>query len=192
MSKYLSSEDIKASVERLEGSSPFARMFDLFIGLRTLVLTPGAQSGLGLTDAGYIAAANELGRWTDDRDEATPFFNPFSKKGTGYRAEKWLSNGPPSNIWGWSASVNPFEIHDDGNVKKISRGTLDTTAFQRYFAGNDPKKRPRLLDAAVWYFRNTDFSDGPMPTDDDLKARFVSAVGLSDDEVDALFRAEDG
>lgn len=189
--RYLSTEDVKDAVERLEGASPFGRMFDLLIGLRTLALTPGGKSGLGLSAKGYIEAANELGRWTDDPDASTPFFNPFSPKGDGYRAEKWLSNGPPSNIWKWPASANPFEVHDDGAVKQISRGTPDPKTFQKYFAGTNPAKRPRLLDVAIWYFRNTEFPEDDLPSDDDLKSRFVDAMGLSEDEIDLLFKPED-
>lgn len=191
MGKYIAPEEIRSAVERLEGASPFGRMFDLLIGLRTLVLTPSGKSGLGLTDTGYLKAANELGRWTDDQEAATPFFNPFSPKGDGYRAEKWLSNGPPSNIWKWPASANPFQIHDDGSVKQITRGTPDPKAFQKYFAVSKPAKRPALLDVAIWYFRSTEFPEGDLPTDDELKNKFIEAVGLSADDVDLLFKPED-
>lgn len=189
MSRYLASQDVRAAVERLDGSSNFGRIFDYLVGMRTLALTPGGKSGLGMSDEGYVQAAEELGRWTDDPDVTSPFFSPFGPSEKHYKSAKWISNGVATNVWKWAGNPgSPFTIHH-GSPKQISRADPDPKKLFEFLIGRKPK--PGLLDAAIWYLRATEFPDDQLPTDADLIDRFVADMGIDAAEVDLLFdRAE--
>lgn len=185
MSRYIASQDVKAAVERLDGSSNFGRIFDYLVGMRTLALTPGGKSGLAMSDEGYVQAAEELGRWTDDPGVASPFFSPFGPSAKHYKSAGWISNGVASNVWKWAGNPgSPFTIHH-GSPKQISRADPDPKELLGFLISGKPK--PGLLDAAIWYFRNTEFADDQLPIDADLTDRFVVDMGINAAEVDLLF-----
>ncbi|WP_131820951.1 hypothetical protein [Mycobacterium intracellulare] len=140
----------------------------------------------------FIQAIEEFTLW-DATMEGTPYYNPFGRDAD-YKRPKFRSNGPSNTIADWASQANkPFEILNT-RPKSIKRRALSVTQLRAFLIQRRLEAdRPRLIDAAVWFYRTTNLEndDGTVPDRRGLEARFVRDVGLSGEDVEALFRLED-
>lgn len=196
MPRYLAAAEIRAARERLAASSARSRLLEFLIGLRTLSLAGTAEAAVAESSEQYLQALNEFSLWVpdDQQDVGSPYFNPFDS-GTGYKSPKFRSNGPGNTMHNWATQVDaPFSIDGAKRPKTITR--IETTEAQlRKFllAGRDAvSQRPRLIDAAVWFYRETDLDkgDGAGPDRAELEEMFAAQVGLTTADIAALFLRE--
>lgn len=198
MPKFLTSDEIRHAVEQLGRSSAKPRMCEFLIGVRTLRLADSAEVQVAESIPEFAQAVEELARWAPDASVGEPvpdfpYFNPFGRQAA-YKFQRYPSNGPSNTMHGWATqSDSPFAINADTRPKSIGRRDVTVAQLRRFLLNrNAVAERPRLIDAAIWYFRRTDLEDsnasGPDRTT--LEERFVADLGLTDDEVTALFRRE--
>ena len=196
MAKYLSEHDIKLAVTQLGTSSAKSRLCEFLIGLRTIQLSGTSEVGVAESVSEYKQAVNELARVAPDDDHGGlggPFFNPFGSA-AGFKSKKFPSNGPSNTMHGWETqSDSPFAINGSVRPKSIKRRHITGDQLRTFLILRDgAADRPRLVDAAVWYYRASDVAstDGADPTRSELEERFQTDIGLTDDDVAALFRLE--
>lgn len=197
MSRFISSAELRHAVKQLAESSAKGRTCEYLIGLRTLAIAGEDEIGVSESIPEFVQALTEFTRWAavDDEDVTFPYFNPFDAITRAYKFKRYPSNGPSNTMHGWSnQSDSPFEINGTVRPKAISKRNISPGQLQSFLLKkNGEETRPRLIDVAVWFYRSTDLqdSDGKVPDRDGLESRFAAAVGLSDDEITALFRRED-
>lgn len=195
MPKYLAEAEIRHAVEQLSRSSARSRMCEFLIGVRTLRLrrAGGGEVKVAESVPEFIQALDEFTRWAHANEVDSPYFNPFGSQ-AGFKSPKFRSNGPSNTMHGWATQANsPFEILNT-RPKSIKRRSLSATQLRTFLIqSRQEADRPRLIDAAVWFYRATDL-EGPDGTTLDrasLEARFIHDLGLRDEDVEALFRLED-
>jgi hypothetical protein len=205
VSLYLSAESVAESLGRLQRCSAQSRLCEFLIGLRTLALSDTDYAQVAESIPQFVQALNELTACVPAGVPTTfdgePYINPFGTArgrdtGRTYKSRKFPSNGPSNTMHGWATQQNPpFDIITDTRPKGIRRRAVTQDQLRKFLllsaAGLD--ERPRLLDAAVWYFRATDLEArfGAEPTEEQLTAAFVDDVALTNDDVDALFVSEE-
>lgn len=191
MPKFLTEGQIRHAVEQLGRSSAKSRMCEFLIGVRTLRLAGAEEVKTAESVSEFIQALDELTLWTRDPSQTgSPYFNPFGGQ-AGFKSPKFRSNGPSNTMHGWASQSNsPFEVLDT-RPKSIKRRPLSATQLRAFLIqSRQDAERPRLIDAAVWFYRSTDLEgpDGETPDRAALEARFVDDLGLREDDVEALFR----
>lgn len=195
MPTYLANEDIRRAVDNLGESSARARMCEFLIGVRTLTLAGADEIAIAESTPEFIQALEEFTLWAPpDNTADSPYFNPFGSQ-AGFKSRKFRSNGPSNTIHGWATQADsPFEIINT-RPKSIKRRLLSPTQLRTFFLIRSRKEaeRPRLLDAAVWFYRSVDLegADGAAPDRAALEGKFVDEVGLNDADIAALFRLEE-
>lgn len=205
MPLYLSAESVAESLGRLQRCSAQSRLCEFLIGLRTLALAGTDHVQVAESIPQFVRALKELTACVPEGVPTTfggePYINPFGTArgratGRAYKGPRFPSNGPSNTMHGWATlQDSPFDIITDTRPKGILRRAVTQDQLRRFLllkgAGLD--ERPRLLDAAVWYFRATDLEPrfGAQPTEEQLAAAFVDDVVLTDDDVDALFLREE-
>lgn len=123
-----------------------------------------------------------------------PFVKVFGTAGAvKYVTRKWTTNGPADTLAGpkWSAAIqivgtNPRRgALKQGYVSHLPDLILKTNG-----------DLPSVLDSAIWYYRSTDLEDafGDVANTailrDRLREGFVRALGLTKDELSALFDSD--
>lgn len=193
MPRYLAGAEIQHAVAQLGRSSAKGRMCEFLIGARTLRLAGSDQVGVAESVPEFIQALDEFTQWTSDDDVDSPYFNPFGGQAN-FKSPKFRSNGPSNTMHGWATQPDsPFEILNT-RPKSIKWKPVSSKQLRAFLIQSRKEAdRPRLIDAAVWYYRGTDLegSDGTAPDRSALEARFVEQLGLSDDQVTALFRLDE-
>lgn len=189
---YLSTENIAAAVERLKNSSARQRMCEVLIGMRALALNGTGQVAIAESVSEYSQAVEEFALWSTDPKQKSPYFNPFGSQAA-FKSRKFPSNGPSNTIHGWATvGDSPFTVLNE-RPKQIRRSSV-TKAQLRAFTilKNGAADRPRLIDAAIWFFRSEQF-DSSMGTLSrrGLESLFIEHLQLEDGEVEAMFRRED-
>jgi hypothetical protein len=195
---------VAESLGRLQQSSAQSRLCEFLIGLRTLALSGTDHVQVAESIPQFVQALNELTACAPAGVPTTfdgePYINPFGTArgqatGRAYKSRKFPSNGPSNTMHGWATQQDrPFDIITNTRPKGIRRRAVTQDQLRRFLllrgAGLD--ERPRLLDAAIWYFRATDLDTrlDAEPTEEQLAAAFVSDVALTTDDVDALFISE--
>lgn len=194
MAKYLSERDIKLAVSRLGASAAKSRLCEFLVGLRTLTLAGTDEVAVAESIAEYKQAVDELARVAPDDDHpglGGPFFNPFGNT-AGFKSKKFPSNGPSNTMHGWETQSDaPFAINGSVRPKAIKRRPITGDQLRTFLIlRNQAAERPRLIDAAIWYYRATDLegANGAEPTRDELEARFQADIGLAHADIVALFR----
>jgi hypothetical protein len=201
VSLYLSAESVAESLARLQQSEAQNRLCEFLIGLRTLALSGTDEVQVGESIPQFTQALNELTACAPAGVPTTfngqPYINPFgTARGRAYKGPKFPSNGPSNTMHGWATQRDsPFDIITDTRPKGIRRRAVTQGQLRKFFLLKDADldKRPRLLDAAVWYFRATDLERrfGAQPTEAQLVRAFIDDVVLTDVDVDALFISEE-
>ncbi|QIX26936.1 hypothetical protein ncot_10225 [Nocardioides sp. JQ2195] len=193
MPKYLAEAEIRHAVEQLERSSARQRMCEFLIALRTLKLAGTQQVAVAESVSDYVQAVNELTNWASPDDVDKPYFNPFGSEAA-FKGPKFPSNGPSNTMHGWATQADsPLEIIQKTRPKSIARRPISEaqlcTFLLKRAGGLEP---PRLIDIAVWFFRSTDLEGqgGSLPTRVELEAMVAEEIGLTDEDVAALFRLE--
>ncbi|MDN5699483.1 MAG: hypothetical protein L0G85_04090 [Kocuria sp.] len=204
MAQFLSESEIRHAVDQLGRSSVKGRLCELLIGLRVLKLVGADQSAVAESVPEYLQAVHEFTRWTDDENVDSPYFNPFGGQAA-YKSKKFVSNGPSNTMHGWATQPDsPFEIINT-RPKEIRRRTLSPQQLRAFvIAGKREDERPRLIDAAVWFYRATDFDATEWQYDaiqiqqlgervfdrEGLEVRFMEDLALDSTVTNALFRLE--
>jgi hypothetical protein len=201
MPLYLSAGSVAESLGRLQQSAAQSRLCEFLIGLRTLALSGGDHVQVAESIPEFVRALNELTACAPEDVPTTfdgqPYFNPFgTARGRAYKSDRFPSNGPSNTMHGWATHEDrPFDIITDTRPKGIRRRAVTQDQLRGFFLlkGADLDNRPRLLDAAVWYFRAKDLDErfGAEPTEEQLAAAFVDDIVLTSDDVDALFVIEE-
>lgn len=201
MTSYLSAGTIAESVKALQQSAAQSRLCEFLIGLRTLTLAGKGEVQVAESVSEFVKALNELTACKpsgiDSHFDGEPFINPFGTargkdEGRAYKSAKFPSNGPSNTMHGWATQQDsPFEIVTTTRPKGIRRKTATHEQLQRFLLlrGAVADERPRLLDAAIWFYRATDVEArfGGNPTGEELESAFVEDIGLTNADVDALF-----
>lgn len=192
MPKYLAEAEIRHAVEQLRRSSAKGRMCEYLIGLRALKLANQEEVGLGESVPEFIQAIEEFTLWNPDKD-GNPYFNPFGAQAA-FKGPRFYSNGPSNTIADWSSQANkPFDVINT-RPKSIRRRSLSATQLRKFLIlTRQEGNRPRLIDAAVWFYRLTDLEtqDSGTPDRAALEAKFTADLDLQVDYVRALYRLED-
>lgn len=159
MAVYISANRIKQAISRL-GSSRAKRtpLFDFLIVKRTLALKGGNKAPITESEPSFSAALDELGK-TDIADRARYFFNPFAvhEEGkTGYRPERYRSNGTNSTIAGvtWQSVI-------ELSATKPRQASLKANYVDQLPAlilASNAKPLPSLADLTAWYWRRQDIA----------------------------------
>jgi hypothetical protein len=202
---YLTAESVAESLGRLQNSSALSRVCEFLIGLRTLALSGSDHVQVGESIPEFVQALRELTACAPEGVPTTfdgqPYINTFGTArardaGRAYKGRKFPSNGPSNTMHGWAnLQDRPFDIITDTRPMGIQRRPVTQDQMRKFLLlrGAGLNERPRLLDAAVWYFRATDLDArfGAEPTEEQLAATFVTDVALTSDDVDALFISEE-
>lgn len=132
-------------------------------------------------------AQSTAGGW-----QGQPYFQVLGTAGEtehGYRTRKYRSNGTADTVTkGIFIQRGLVEIVPNTRPREVRLGPGNTPeVIAEVFLGSGAK--PRLDDFAAWWFRSTDLEAhfGPTPTVEDLASAVVSDLGLSAEEVTALF-----
>lgn len=201
MPLYLNAGSVAESLARLQRSSAQSRLCEYLIGLRTLALAGEDHVQVAESIPQFVQALRELTECAPagvpTNFDGQPYINPFGTArgqaaGRAYKSRKFPSNGPSNTMFGWATQQDrPIDIITDTRPKGIKRRAITQDQLRRFLLLKGPSldERPRLIDAAVWYFRAKDLDArfGAEPTDERLMAAFVDDIALTNDEVDALF-----
>lgn len=215
MPRYLSAARMTRAVRSLGASNAQKRLCEYLIVKRVAVINAATvarfkQDGhdksapipknegyvtLSTQNRDLVRAIDDLMRWNVgdsqlSEDTETPFLNVFGTaehEDRGYRSLKYLSNGVSDTIANWKKYI---EFAEDAKPREF-RVREVSPALLSSFMLKAKGKRPRLEDAAAWYFRGRDIEPLVKPTYaatmDALVAELMRDVGLSEAEADALF-----
>ena len=199
MAQYLSPETIKAAAQRLIDSRARDGLVHFLLLKRALVRANAKDVAFSSNDEHFTGGMRDLaGTYPPETGLVAPAgINPFVKVfGTAgavkYVSGRWTTNGPADALSGpkWSAVVQI-----KGNRPR--RGSFKPD-YQAHLPGLLLKaghQMPRLTDAAIWYHRAADLEArfGPVPDtaqlDERLRESFIEELGLTDEEIAALFDA---
>src|SRR6266566_2316530 len=203
MPKFISASRLKQAVERLGNSSAHQRFADFLVlkrALRRIELEKSVKRKgavvLSLNNRDFTGAIDDVMAWsTGASDEATdlefPYINVFGTalhEDLGYRSDKFPSNGTAVTV----ASPPWRRVTDllDERPRAIQFKQGYVSLLGSFFLTKDGD-RPKLIDAALWYFRGQDISAHVGKKANDtarhLVAPFVDACGLTRDEIGRLF-----
>jgi len=195
LATYLSSARIKTAIERL-GDTRAKRtpLFDFLIVKRTLAVKAAPSVAIAESEPAFLEALEEIGA-TNLGDQEHYYLNPFALREvgkTGYRPERYRSNGTNSTISGttWQSVI----ALTTGKPRRASlRPGYETELPKLALTTGARKHLPNLTEAAVWYWRGKDLDAALASAADDtarmtaLCDRFVANVGLTPAEIDAVF-----
>jgi hypothetical protein len=194
MAVFVSAARLRGAVERLAGSRATQRLVDFLI-LKRAMQSGGTDSvRLSTRDEIFTQSIGDLMKCAPpDRSDwqGQPLINVFGtgRHGDkGYRSQKYYSNGTAVTVPRWGM----MEIVSEGPRIVRLQATYENGLEDFLLVGSGGPK-PRLLDAAVWYFRFHDLEDrfGSTPTEEQIVRGFVQDLGLTDAEVQALFESHD-
>ena len=210
MGKFWSTGRIRTAVNRLSDAGVQTRLQDFLIFKRAWALSKESQPGAdpnqlqvvtGTRSPDFVLAINEWTARTADFDSLpgldNPYFVPFAANRdttNGYRTKKYTSNGPSDTVARWQATqIKPFVLVPDTKPKAFRFAPLSREELTSFFVLSTVQQGgaelPRLLDAAVWWYRFADLeqlfgSDIEMTTVVDA---FVKECQLNAVEVSTLF-----
>lgn len=186
MATYLNADTIASSVSNLAKSKVSNSNFFAYLILRRIMVNH-------LENDGTIKFTGKNVK--DDIDEAAligqgnnQYFNPLDSINP-YNSPKWWSNGPTDNIKNWSLKTSLVSrVVGEKNVT-IKVNPFDEKEIKRFLKISDNSK-PKILDIAVWWFRNSDLSDllvaGKITSENIINA-FQKRLNLNKQECAVLF-----
>lgn len=195
MATFISAERLRRAIEQL-GTSRAKRtpLFDFLIVKRTLAIKSDTSVAIAESEPSFVSALEEIGG-TNLGEPEHYYFNPFAllEAGkAGYRPTRYRSNGTNSTISGtpWQGVIAlTLEKPRRASLKAGYEGELAKLAL----TSDKRKPLPNLTEAALWYWRGQDLDVivGGAATDkerlDRLSAEFIQKVGLTADEIKAVF-----
>ena len=160
MATYLSSARIKTAIDRL-GDTRAKRtpLFDFLIVKRTLAVKAAPSVAIAESEPAFLEALEEIGA-TNLGDQEHYYLNPFALREvgkTGYRPERYRSNGTNSTISGttWQSVI----ALTTGKPRRASLRPGYETELPKLALTTDARKHlPKLTEAAVWYWRGKDLA----------------------------------
>jgi hypothetical protein len=201
MAQYLSSETIRAAVERLSTCAANSTLTDFLIFRRALKNSSPAtkaatQVVTGTQSEPFRRAIEEMTSCatTGMNWSGQPHYSPFAShrdNGRGFKSAKYPSNGPSDTVGGWQSRGNtPLKLVPDSKPKAytfVNRSEDELRAF--FIKKGDDVERPLLADAAVWWFRFADVSKrfSASPSKKELSDAFIADLGLTSVERKAFF-----
>lgn len=189
MAIYLAPEVITSAIERLSTSRAKSRLHDFLIVKRTLAIKGEDSVAIAQSEPSFMTALNELSL-TGLSEDGLFYFNPIDGN-SGFRPEKYKSNGPNTTIGG-NAWRKILDLSTNSAPRKASLAVEYEGQLEKFFLTSDAASpRPNLDDAAIWYFRGQDLASLPDPsgTIGGLRSAYVSLLKLSPAEVNTLFEA---
>jgi hypothetical protein len=218
MPLYLSQQTLKQAIDRLSVSAATSSLADYLIFKRAFKLSVDEARAAGRPEPTgvvtgtkasiFVQAIEELTlRITrgsaDPKEIENPYYLPFESKRDrtlGYRTSKYPSNGSSDTASRWQArgappltlvaGTSPKEFKFEQRSERELGEFFVVKGATEHFSG----EKPRLLDAAVWWFRFTDLAerfDGE-PDEEQLVQAFLADFGLTEGEISALFTGSDG
>lgn len=192
MAMYFSERTLEGAVQALSISNARPSLCDFLIVKYAMTQGDGTVT-LSTVDDTYMRSVDALARVDPGPEEEglPPFFNPFGTRREarrGWRTEKYPSNGPPDTVNGpgWRGVFNvlserPRRVQlDQDYLPHLLRVVTKTEGAP-----------PRLLDAALWFYRAQDVDGWGVlnldPSPGDLMDRFVNEIGLSEEEWVTIF-----
>jgi hypothetical protein len=167
-------------------------MVDFLIVKRAMHLNGSDRVELSTVDEAFTQAVREFVEWAEaDEHHSSAWFNPFGTARTielGYRTEKYLSNGTAVTVPRWT-DLTTIVGRERARIIEFREGDEDRLAT--FLLGRSDAPRPRLVDAATWFYRSTELEVALVGelTEAALVEAFSSAVGLTETEVGVLFDA---
>ena len=190
IAKFVSKERLRDAVARLGESAAHQRLCDFLIVKRAIAQSPQDEVTFSTNDLIFTSAVAELASTTasPDLDSERPYVNVFgtgAHHDHGYRTAKYITNGPGVTVPRLETLV--VKIRSRPSVVKLSSTYVDH--LEELFLVAKRGKKPQLDDAACWYFRFTDVEArfGSGVTIEDLKGGFRQDLGLTDEEIGAIF-----
>lgn len=192
MAVFISADRLVNAVERLAASRATQRLVDFLILKRAMRRGDSDSVRLSTKDEVFTGSIDDLMRCAPSgRDEwqGQPLINVFGtgRHGDkGYRSQKYYSNGTAVTVPRWSM----MEIVSEG-PRVVQLDSSYEEGLEDFLLVGSGGPKPRLVDAATWFFRFHDLEDrfGSAPTDEQLVEGFVTDLGLTDQEVLTLFEA---
>lgn len=200
MATYLSAETIKESIQRLIDSRAKSGVVDFLVLKRALSRAVAKEIPFSSTDANFTGAMSDLaatyptGRGLAMPSRFRPFVKVFGTAGAEkYVTKKWLTNGPADTLSGpkWNAVVQIRGSKPRGGSLKADHHPHLAALLLK--AGD---QLPMLIDAAIWYHRANDLEArfgavaDTTQLDERLRASFIEQLGLTDEEIIAIFDAQ--
>jgi len=204
MPKYLSEKTIKDAVDRLSVCSANSSLSDFLIFKRAAVLTAmadgssvsSAQVVTGTKSKPFVAA---IEAFTKVGGAESPYYLPFGSKRdktAGYRTDKYPSNGSSDTARNWQgrdgkplvlvANSSPKKyVFEKRTAKQLADFFLVRNGAEGRFSG----EKPRLLDVAIWWFREKEFSEEL--TAKQLVQALIADFTLNAEEIEGLFHSGD-
>jgi len=197
---YLSAQRIAQAIASVSGSRAKAALFDFLVVKRTFAIRGAAAVAITETEPTFIEALDEMGACGEYNGQPvkpdTAFYlNPFvtrERARQGYRQKRYRSNGTNTTIGGTHWRPVIALSTDDPRRASLAPDYLQHVESLLLKAGKAEDK-PNLVEVAVWYFRGQDIEPvvGTNPTPaqklEAVTREFRTRVGLTDDEVAALF-----
>ncbi len=200
MKKFLSSETISASTQRLIHSKARDGLVHFLLLKRALARTQNKAVPFSSNDANFTGAMRDLAATYPPYIglEAPPKISPFVKVfGTAgaskYVSGRWITNGPADTLSGpkWNSVV-----HLEKTRPRRGSLTADYVQHLSTLLLKSGHHLPTLTDAAIWYHRAIDtqkrfgnVSDTDQ-LDECLCTSFIKDLGLTDEEITLLFDVE--
>lgn len=202
MTSYLSPATIRAAVDRLGESRGQSILIDYLVFKRALAIDPSRGTVVSGTKAvPYNQAIDELTRVADPAQSERPYFLPPGARrdsGRGYRTKKYPSNGPSDTANRWqSKNDRPIDFVDGTSPKEfrpVERNAAELSTFFLNAETTSAPDKPRLIDLAIWFHRDTDLEAlENFDVDqiaDSLINRTREQCDITDVEIEGLFLNE--
>lgn len=199
MAQYLSPETVKAAAQRLIDSRARDGLVHFLLLKRALVRANANDVAFSSNDEHFTGGMKDLaGTYPPETGLVapagiSPFVKVFGTSGADkYVSGRWTTNGPADALSGprWSAVVQI-------NGNRPRRGSFKPD-YQAHLPGLLLKaghQMPSLTDAAIWYHRAADLETrfgsalDAAQLDKRLRESFIEELGLTADELSALFDA---
>lgn len=205
MPLFLAAGTIREAIARLGNSRALPALSDYLVFKRAIVLQRGddsladpTQVITGSKSKSFMQAVTEVAAWAPGvtrAQEGSPYFKTFGasrdNKGNGYVSHRYWSNGPSDTINSWQArSTPPIERVPDRSPMTFKFPEPNAEALTRDLLLKADLPLPRLVDAAIWWFRFSDLEDRlgtGEPDEAALAHAFVDDLGLTAVELNTLF-----
>ncbi|CAB3797475.1 McrB family protein [Pararobbsia alpina] len=199
MSKFLTAERLKASVEALSDTQAKGALLDFLVVKRTIAIKGAASVAMATGEPAFVQAACELASVHNTARPAPTavkeYFVPFTvntDKG-GFRKGKWFSNGTGSTIGGTSWANVISLSSDSPRQASLAEGYDAHLADLMLKEATRATSKPALGELAVWTYRHADIEPilgsepSPLQRGKLLQERLIADLGLTNNEIDVLF-----
>lgn len=190
MSKYISTEIIKKSVDKLKSASVSGSPYLAYLILMRHVVLQNHPAEISITGSMLKPAVRDAALVDENNDKAA-FYSPLQGK---YNTKRWGETNGPSD------AINRWVSRDGGRdiVEKLENRETMTMRILPF--KEDAVKtllkikdagRPDIIDMAIWWYRDKDveplLNTTYKLTASALKKAFMERLDLSQNQVQTLF-----